>query len=132
MISLWLLLSTAACGPTIDETTAASTDDSETEETTGSSSEASTGYESTYSTSGASETGGGNLCEMAASRVVTRFADCGIILEDTGEDPAAECTEMAGLFAQCVAACVEAASCGGLDGSDDDAATEYVGCLLNC
>ncbi|MEZ4430021.1 MAG: hypothetical protein R3A51_20270 [Nannocystaceae bacterium] len=140
-VSLIALLLAVACGPKTD-TTAGSTDEPETE--TGAETEtaamtetttattATTGYESTYSTGDSAETAGGNLCEMAIDRIIAKYESCGIDVSDTDGGGAGECSEEAGLNAQCVAACVEAASCGAFDGSDLDASAIFGDCVTAC
>lgn len=77
--------------------------------------------------------GCGNDCDKAADRMTAKLEECGITVDDGGEDGEdVECTDTLATQSLCYADCTEAADCTALDGTDMDALMSYSECLAGC
>lgn len=77
--------------------------------------------------------GCGNDCDAAADDITAKYEECGITLPAGGDgDGGGECTDEAAKLATCLAACVTAADCKALDGSDPAALMKYGECTGKC
>jgi hypothetical protein len=80
-------------------------------------------------TSGSVPILGPTPCELADEQILARYEACGVAKGSAGE---VECTVEVGEEMLCVAACIQTASCGALDGSDPGANIELAACLNPC
>jgi hypothetical protein len=89
-------------------------------------------------TNGGQGGAGPSACETAQMEQNAKYAECGVDIGTPGTGgggggPAqAECTASLGAVATCYKDCVLAASCGALDGSDQEAAAAFGGCTTDC
>jgi hypothetical protein len=98
----------------------------------------------TASTQGGAPSQGGtggsgpSQCETAQMEQNAKYAECGIDIGTPGTGGsgggpmAAECTAALGALAICLKDCVLATPCEGLDGTDEEAATAFSACTIDC
>lgn len=82
---------------------------------------------------GASQLGCATPCERAQERIVKHYEECKIAVEtpDSGAG-SVSCGVDEGSVLDCRADCVEAAACEALDGSDEEAAADFLECDADC
>jgi hypothetical protein len=83
------------------------------------------------------DTGGGRTpCEVAGDRIEARYEECGVHIPDHTGSEEIPCDEEDAAQALCTAACVEAAACGVLDGTNTDYTSDawvaYTECVTAC
>jgi hypothetical protein len=82
---------------------------------------------------GASQLGCGTPCERARDRIIKHYDECGIDVSTSGSAVGSvACAPDEGAVLDCRADCVEAASCGALDGSKPDEAADFLECDTDC
>lgn len=74
----------------------------------------------------------GDPCQAANTRMLARFEACGIDVGDPGDVEQIECTDSVARQTTCFAECVDAASCGALNGEDTNASVAFSQCLGSC
>ncbi|MBK8256205.1 MAG: hypothetical protein IPK82_26495 [Polyangiaceae bacterium] len=83
-----------------------------------------------YECSGIAGPVGANACEVAVSIIYAKYESCGIAVDPTGS--VGECPPEVGAQYGCIAACIDATTCGVLNGTDTNGQQAFGNCIGGC
>lgn len=81
----------------------------------------------------ASQIGCGTACENARNRIEGRYEECEIQLSEPTDPPTEEaCSASDAEYLECIANCVDSASCEALSGEDPVGGVDFGACYGSC